>query len=166
MTPGQFFEWLEDPSLPKYRELIQSALSTFEWLDDLDGLDEADSSRIGSAPATRSAACPHSQAGSLPNHDTLGAMDTEDWCGLVVRTPSRLRFGVVVGVFTDGPYAGRLRVHGAYRFGGSTQAEWQGTLGVRHSPRGRAAHAAGQPTIAGGGHGGTGCLPAGRAAGA
>jgi hypothetical protein len=55
-------------------------------------------------------------------------MDTEDWRGLVVRTPSRLRFGVVVGVFTDGPYAGRLRVHGAYRFGGGTQAEWQGTL--------------------------------------
>jgi hypothetical protein len=55
-------------------------------------------------------------------------MDTEDWCGLVVRTRARLRFGVVVGVFTDGPYAGRLRVHGAYRFGGGTQAEWQGTL--------------------------------------
>ena len=55
-------------------------------------------------------------------------MDTEDWCGLVVRTPSRLRFGVVVGMFTDGPHAGRLRVHGAYRFGRGTQAEWQGTL--------------------------------------
>ena len=55
-------------------------------------------------------------------------MDTEDWRGLVVRTPSRLRFGVVVGVFTDGPYAGRLRVHGEYRFGRGTQAEWQGTL--------------------------------------
>jgi hypothetical protein len=55
-------------------------------------------------------------------------MDTTDWCGLVVRTRARLRFGVVVGVFTDGPHAGRLRVHGAYRFGGGTQAEWQGTL--------------------------------------
>ena len=55
-------------------------------------------------------------------------MDTEDWRGLVVRTPSRLRFGVVVGVFTDGPYAGRLRVHGPYRFGRGTHAEWQGTL--------------------------------------
>jgi hypothetical protein len=31
-------------------------------------------------------------------------------------------------MFTDGPYAGRLRVHGAYRFGRGTQAEWQGTL--------------------------------------
>jgi hypothetical protein len=55
-------------------------------------------------------------------------MDTEDWCGPVVRTRSALRFGVVVGVFTDGPHAGHLRVHGAYRFGGGTQAEWQGTL--------------------------------------
>ena len=55
-------------------------------------------------------------------------MDIEDWRGLVVRTSSRLRFGVVVGMFTDGPQAGRLRVHGAYRFGGGTQAEWQGTL--------------------------------------
>jgi hypothetical protein len=56
-------------------------------------------------------------------------MDTEDWCGLVVRTRARLRFGVVVvGVFTEGPYAGRLRVHGPYRFGGHTRAQWQGTL--------------------------------------
>jgi hypothetical protein len=55
-------------------------------------------------------------------------MDTQDWCGLVVRTRSALRFGVVVGVFTDGPHAGRLRVHGMYRFGGGTQAEYQGTL--------------------------------------
>src|ERR671937_1866097 len=55
-------------------------------------------------------------------------MDTENWRGRVVRTRARLRFGVVVGMFTDGPYAGRLRVHGAYRFGSGTQAEWQGTL--------------------------------------
>jgi hypothetical protein len=55
-------------------------------------------------------------------------MDTEDWCGLVVRTRARLRFGVVVGMFTEGPYAGRLRVHGPYRFGGGTRAEWQGIL--------------------------------------
>jgi hypothetical protein len=55
-------------------------------------------------------------------------MDTEDWCGLVVRTRARLPFGVVIGVFKDGPHAGRLRVHGPYRFGSGTQAEWQGTL--------------------------------------
>jgi hypothetical protein len=55
-------------------------------------------------------------------------MDTKDWCGLVVRTRAGLRFGVVAGVFTEGPYAGQLRVHGAYRFGTGTQAEYQGTL--------------------------------------
>jgi hypothetical protein len=31
-------------------------------------------------------------------------------------------------MFTEGPYAGRLRVHGPYRFGGGTRAQWQGTL--------------------------------------
>jgi hypothetical protein len=45
-------------------------------------------------------------------------MDTDDWCGLVVRTRARLRFGVVVGMFTEGPYAGRLRVHGPYHLAG------------------------------------------------
>jgi hypothetical protein len=30
-------------------------------------------------------------------------MDTEDWCGLVVRTHAALPFGVVVGVFTVAP---------------------------------------------------------------
>jgi hypothetical protein len=55
-------------------------------------------------------------------------METEDWSGLVVRTRAALPFGVAVGVFTDGPHAGRLRVHGAHTFGGGTQAEWQGTL--------------------------------------
>jgi hypothetical protein len=50
-------------------------------------------------------------------------MDTTDWCGLVVRTRARLRFGVVVGVFTEGPYAGRLRVHGPYRPGGRRDEE-------------------------------------------
>jgi hypothetical protein len=70
-------------------------------------------------------------------------MDTEDWCGLVVRTRARLPFGVVVGMFTDGPHAGRLRVHGPYRFGGGTQAEWQDILvyaippdALRHTRRG------------------------------
>ena len=38
--------------------------------------------------------------------------------GLGVRTRARFPFGVVVGMFTEGPQAGRLRVHGAYRFGG------------------------------------------------
>jgi hypothetical protein len=55
-------------------------------------------------------------------------MDTEDWCDLVVRTRAAIPFGVLAGVFSNGPHAGRLRVHGAYRFGGGTLAEWQGTL--------------------------------------
>jgi hypothetical protein len=37
-------------------------------------------------------------------------MDTEDWCGLIVRTRAALRFGVVVGVVMDGPHTGRLCV--------------------------------------------------------
>jgi hypothetical protein len=47
---------------------------------------------------------------------------------VIVRTRARLPFGVVVGVVTEGPHAGQLRVHGPYRFGSGTQAEWQGTL--------------------------------------
>jgi hypothetical protein len=39
---------------------------------------------------------------SCPRHAMLGAMDTEDWCGLVVRTGAGLRFGAAVGVVTDG----------------------------------------------------------------
>jgi hypothetical protein len=39
----------------------------------------------------------------------------EDWCGLTVRTRDGTLLGVVVGVFTQGPLAGRLRVHGDYR---------------------------------------------------
>jgi hypothetical protein len=31
-------------------------------------------------------------------------------------------------MFTEGPLAGRLRVHGPYSFGGGTQAEYRGTL--------------------------------------
>src|SRR2546423_12706717 len=62
-------------------------------------------------------------------------MDTEDWPGLVVRTRSALRFGVVVGVFTDGPHAGRLRVHGAYRFGRGTQEGIRLPLAALHGHR-------------------------------
>jgi hypothetical protein len=50
-------------------------------------------------------------------------MDTEDWGGLVVRTRAAIPFGLVVGVFTDGPHAARLRVHSAYRFGSGMRAE-------------------------------------------
>jgi hypothetical protein len=42
-------------------------------------------------------------------------MDSEDWCGLAVRTRDGTMLGAVVGVFAQGPLAGRLRVHGDYR---------------------------------------------------
>jgi hypothetical protein len=56
------------------------------------------------------------------------SMDALDWDGLVVRTPSRAILGVVAGVFADGPYAGWLRVHGSYHYGGRTRAAWRGML--------------------------------------
>ena len=42
-------------------------------------------------------------------------VDGEDWRGLAVRTRDGTMLGVVVGVFAQGPLAGRLRVHGDYR---------------------------------------------------
>jgi hypothetical protein len=42
-------------------------------------------------------------------------MDSEDWCGLTVRTRDGTVLGVVVGVFAEGLLAGRLRVQGDYR---------------------------------------------------
>jgi hypothetical protein len=44
-------------------------------------------------------------------------MDEEDWLGLTVRARDGRALGVVVGVFTAGPLAGRLRVEGAYARG-------------------------------------------------
>jgi hypothetical protein len=40
--------------------------------------------------------------------------DDEDWCGLTVRARKGTVLGVVVGVFAQGPLAGRLRVHGEF----------------------------------------------------
>jgi hypothetical protein len=51
-------------------------------------------------------------------------MDSDDWCGLAVRTRDRRALGVVVGVFTQGPLAGRLRVQGEYR---RRWTSWTGT---------------------------------------
>jgi hypothetical protein len=42
-------------------------------------------------------------------------MDGEDWSGLTVRTRDGAVLGAVVGVFTEGLLAGRLRVQGEYR---------------------------------------------------
>jgi hypothetical protein len=41
-------------------------------------------------------------------------MEEEDWLGLTVRARDGRVVGVVVGEFTEGPLAGRLRVEGAY----------------------------------------------------
>jgi len=43
-----------------------------------------------------------------------GHMDREEWRGLTVRTCDGSAVGVVMGVFEDGPLAGRLRVHGEH----------------------------------------------------
>jgi hypothetical protein len=50
-------------------------------------------------------------------------MDGEDWHGLAVRTRDGTMLGVVVGVFAQGPLAGRLRVHGDDR----RWTSWNGT---------------------------------------
>ena len=53
-------------------------------------------------------------------------MDREDWYwyGLTVRTRDGTVLGVVVGVFTEGLLAGRLRVEGDYR---RRWTAWSGT---------------------------------------
>jgi hypothetical protein len=43
-----------------------------------------------------------------------GDRDIEAWHGLPVRTRAGHLIGRVVGVFAEGPLAGRLRVQGAY----------------------------------------------------
>ena len=40
--------------------------------------------------------------------------DPQGWQGLTVQVHDGRALGVVVGVFVDGPLAGRLRVHGDY----------------------------------------------------
>jgi hypothetical protein len=49
---------------------------------------------------------------------------SEDWSGLTVRTREGTVLGVVVGVFTEGLLAGRLRVEGDYR---RRWTAWSGT---------------------------------------
>ena len=39
-------------------------------------------------------------------------MNEEEWQGLTVRTCDGSAVGIVMGVFENGPLAGRLRVHG------------------------------------------------------
>jgi hypothetical protein len=92
-------------------------------------------------------------------------METEEWCGLVVRTRARLRFGVVVGIFTEGPYAGRLRVHGPYRFGSRRGEERIPCILVYAIPRDAVRLTRrGVGRVARGGDGGACCLAGGRVA--
>ena len=54
-------------------------------------------------------------------------MDEEDWLGLTVRARDGRVMGVVVGVFMEGPLAGRLRVEGAYTPGAAARGPRDGT---------------------------------------
>ena len=61
-------------------------------------------------------------------------MDEEDWLGLTVRARDGREVGVVIGVFTEGPLAGRLRVEGAYTPGGAARGPREG-IAVYAIPR-------------------------------
>jgi hypothetical protein len=45
-------------------------------------------------------------------YQVIPKMEGEGWCGLAVRTRDGTMLGAVVGVFVQGPLAGRLRVQG------------------------------------------------------
>ena len=53
-------------------------------------------------------------------------MDEEDWLGLTVRARDGTVVGVVVGVFTEGPLAGRVRVEGEHAPGRNTRGLQRG----------------------------------------
>jgi hypothetical protein len=61
-------------------------------------------------------------------------MDEEDWLGLTVRARDGREVGAVVGVFTEGPLTGRLRVEGAYTPGGAARGPREG-IAVYAIPR-------------------------------
>ena len=61
-------------------------------------------------------------------------MDEEDWLGLTVRARDGRVVGVVVGEFTEGPLASRLRVEGAYTRGGAARGPRDG-IAVYAIPR-------------------------------
>ena len=54
-------------------------------------------------------------------------MDEGNWLGLTVRARDGTVVGVVVGVFAEGPLAGRLRVEGAYTPGAAARGPRDGT---------------------------------------
>ena len=51
----------------------------------------------------------------------------EQWRGLTVRARDGNVVGIVVGVFAEGPLAGRLRVHGDYTRARHKTGLWDGT---------------------------------------
>jgi hypothetical protein len=61
-------------------------------------------------------------------------MDEEDWLGLTVRARDGRVVGVVVGEFTEGPLAGRLRVEGEYASGDAARGPREG-IAVYAIPR-------------------------------
>jgi hypothetical protein len=61
-------------------------------------------------------------------------MDEEDWLGLSVRARDGRVVGVVVGAFTEGPLAGRLRVEGEYALSGAARGRREG-IAVYAIPR-------------------------------
>jgi hypothetical protein len=61
-------------------------------------------------------------------------MDEEDWLGLTVRARDGRVVGAVVGAFTEGPLAGRLRVEGTYTPAGAARGPREG-IAVYAIPR-------------------------------
>ena len=55
-------------------------------------------------------------------------MDRDEWQGLTVRARDRRAVGVVVGVFADGPLAGRLRVQEECAASHHQPWLWNGTI--------------------------------------
>jgi hypothetical protein len=70
-----------------------------------------------------------------PMDSEEGHRDIEAWHGLMVRTREGHVVGRVVGVFAEGPLAGRLRVQGAYVHAAHKTAPLVGTA-VFAIPRG------------------------------
>jgi hypothetical protein len=71
--------------------------------------------RSNPAPLVWSLANHAGGRGQLAEEVVMGSDEVQ---GLTVRVRDGRTLGVVVGVFTEGPLAGRLRVHGAYACSG------------------------------------------------
>jgi hypothetical protein len=87
----------------------------------------------GVKEAARLRAHTHVRRGPYERHQ-WGAHMGEDWVGLTVRARDGTVVGGVVGVFAEGPLAGRLRVEGAYASGGAARGPRDG-IAVYAIPR-------------------------------